>query len=378
MISLVLSTNNFKCSLDLKEKVTFIKGNSGVGKTTLIDYLSRDGIQDFVSISNNFGYEILTKSRFKDIVKNAIKHIERDNGVIFKSLDSKTRKKLLYNYWKSDSLNFPYQDSIIFTDDEDFVSSLEFTAFFDADKYNYYVIINRTHLATIGYSVDSVYDLVADGSNHYLRPRYTLEQDSSPSTFDFIVTEGVGSDYIFFKELWGDKVINPTYANKLSSGGRSNVVKMLELNKDIFKGKKLFLFIDYVAFGSNFESLNSFCNSNNIDFSIISTYKSFEYLLLKSNLINDLDLDTFTECNRLKFNSLETLYTFRLEQLTRDSLLSYSKKSDSFSVCYYKDCCENSKYRDNLCDLRLRFSRNKLSKMLSGTVFDSLLKLILI
>lgn len=379
MITLSLTSKRFNCKLELKEKVTFVLGNSGSGKTETIRRLSSNASSKKVDITDGFSYEILTSTRFNDICNNALKYISHENKIDstnFNSLDDTRKKKYYCNYWEN-TLNFPFSKSIIIIDDEDFVDSVEFQAFFDCDKSNYYLIINRLHLNRIGYSVSEVYDYKTSGVDHYLEKRYNLQTEENNDRYDYVITEGIGSDYIYFKSWLGDKVINPTFNNKLESGGRTNVAKMIDKNRDIFRYKTIFILIDYVAFGSNFESLLNICNEISANFYIKSSYKSFEYLLLKSNLILDNNLDDFVNDNRLKFNSLETLYTYRLKELTKGTLLSYKKKADEFSLCYYKNCCSNNNYRSSDCDLRKKFyKKDKFEKMLKDTEFSDFLELV--
>lgn len=261
----------------------------------------------------------------------AAKHICYEKHITtkdFTDLDSKEPQRLMREYW-SISVNFPYEDSVIFVDDEDFVESDLFNVFFDCDHYNYYVIINRRQLSKIGYSVDEVYTLETTGIDHYLKhafPPNTLEN----STVDYIVTEGVGSDFMFFRSWVGDSVVNPTYADKIPSGGRTNVSKMLIANAETFWHKSILFLVDYVAFGSNYSLLISVCTQLNITPIVCRDYRSFEYLLLCSNLAHDTLLKHFEATNLLKFKSLEVLYTFRLKQITANSILHYQKNVVDF------------------------------------------------
>lgn len=45
----------------------------------------------------------------------------------------------------------------------------DFSCFYNCDRYNYYIIINRGKVSGISYSVDEIYDFVKDGKNHYIR-----------------------------------------------------------------------------------------------------------------------------------------------------------------------------------------------------------------
>lgn len=166
------------------------------------------------------------------------------------------------------------------------------------------------------------------------------------------------------------------FGNKIQSGGRTNVVKMIVSNSDYFRGKSILVLIDYVAFGSNFESFVSICNSLDVDCHIFSLYRSFEYFLLRSNIIKDSGLDLYVNNNFLKFNSLENLYTKRLKDLTKNTMLSYKKNGDEFSVCYYKDCYSNNQYRSGNCRFRLLFDKvNKFEHLVSNTEFDIFLSI---
>lgn len=377
MVNIGLRSKRYNCSINLCEKVTFVVGNSGSGKTEFVRRLLSKSSSKVIEVTEGYSYEVLTLDRFEDYCNGALKHILSDNKINieqFNLLSNDEKKSHYIKYW-SNNIDFPFSNSIIIIDDEDFINSLEFNAFFDSDKSNYYMIINRSHLSHIGYSVDEVYEFKCDGVNHFIEKKYNIDNVIKRGNYDYVLVEGIGSDFIFFSNMIGKKVINPMYNKKLNSGGRSNVVKAIELNKDEFKGKSILVLIDYVAFGSNFESLYSICNCIYADFMIYSSYKSFEYLLLKSNIINDKDLDKFVEENRLKFKSLEVLYTERLRNLTSNKLYSYSKKNDKFPVCYYKDCCENKNNR-GICDKRkLYHNKNKFSCLLDGTDFEDFLNL---
>ncbi|MBQ2276643.1 MAG: hypothetical protein U0L23_02220 [Lachnospiraceae bacterium] len=377
MVTLSLNSKRFSCKIELKEKVTFVVGNSGQGKTEMVRRLSSNSSSKHVTVSDGFHYEVLTYKRFSDSCNAALRHILNENNMelnTFQHLKEDEKKGYYFKYWK-DSLNFPFSNSILIIDDEDFVDSFEFEAFFNSDCSNYYLIINRLHLDKIGYSVSEVYNYKVDGTNHFLEKRYTLPTIVQKD-FDYIVTEGIGSDYIFFKSMFGEKVINPTFNGKLKSGGRTNVARMIEANKEVFKQKKILILIDYVAFGANYASLLKICNEVSVQFCIKSHYQSFEYLLLCSNMIHDKELQEYVEKNRLRFHSLESLYTYRLKEITKDTLLSYKKEATKFSVCYYKKCCSNVNYQEFDCKLRLNYyKKNKFVELFRDTKFSDFLDL---
>lgn len=161
MVRITVESKKYNCILDIKEKATFIKGDSGVGKTEFIRRISSESNANKVSVSNGYDLVVLRPDTFRRICNRASKG---ETG--------KNRESILERYWDAKD-NFPYYNSIIIIDDEDFVKSKDFSCFFNCDKYNYYIIINRSKVPGINYSVDEVYNFVKDGKNHYIQKAYT-------------------------------------------------------------------------------------------------------------------------------------------------------------------------------------------------------------
>lgn len=149
---------------------------------------------------------------------------------------------------------------------------------------------------------------------------------------------------------------------------------MISENVDEFRGKKVILFIDISAFGAEYESLVNMCRENYIQAYVNKNYLSFEYLLLNTNLINDTGLSDFQQVNLLKYATLEKLFTDRLRQvLSAQKLITYSKSK--LSICLLEDCCNNARYRSELCNKRTQYQgKNKLEVLLEGTKFQYMLQ----
>jgi hypothetical protein len=232
-------------------------------------------------------------------------------------------------------------------------------------------------LPSINYSVNEIYEFVADGINHYIRPYYRdLSYDESVNA-DTILVEGEGSDYMFFKKIFDDRfmVLNPKSFESLKSAGKAGIIKMLEIEYEKMQNKNILLIVDYCAFGSNIGDLIDVCKSRNIKISFADEYKSFEYLLLRSNFIADEDLDNIVDKHRLEYNSLENLFTDRLSTITSGKYYKYSKSLALFPSCYYDECCTNQKNIGD-CDKRRFFiNGDKFRKMFENTEFEFLLDL---
>ena len=364
MVEITVESKRYNCSLKIKEKVTFIKGDSGVGKTEFTRRISSESNANKISVSNGYDLVVLRPDTFRQICQRAAGDATGEK-----------RGHALESYW-SNRDNFPYYNSIIIVDDEDFVKSRDFSYFFNCDKYNYYIIISRSKVPGINYSVDEVYNFVKDGKNHYTKKAYSYPSVNKIATkLDYVMTEGKGSDFIFFNAMLNGKAVNSAMFGNADSGGKNNLVNRLALNSQ-FRSKTVFLLIDFCAFGNDIDDLQNACSVNNVKVYFNKDYLSFEYLLLISKMIDDTGLEDFVENSRLKYQSLERLFTSRLSDLTKDTLYNYSKSSEKCSVCYYEVCCSNKRNTKGDCEKRRLFlDKDKIGKMLKDTKFEILLKL---
>lgn len=361
MVSIEVRSPRFDCDLNINSKCTVITGDSGIGKTELTRMLFSRSAVVKVSVSNNWDLVNLDSNKFKELCRQATKKLTG-------STDS------LKKYWGNED-NFPYTDSIIFIDDDDLIKLKEFNDFFHADKSNIYIIINRTAVGFLTYSVDDIYEFKSSGKYHYIERKYNItEVNSTP--IDCALVEGIGSDFIFFSKLFKDnvKVLNPQYFG-LQSGGKDNVIKAIESDLDFFKGHNVLVLIDYSAFGNEMQRLSEFISVNNIHIVILPSYLSFEYLLLSSNMF-DVDVDKFIAENYYKYFSVESLCTELLCNITYGKSYSYSKSTSKFSECYYTNCCYDGKFVTD-CDLFNKFKKkDKIIALLRDTKFQVFLNLL--
>lgn len=371
-VDISMDSKKFKCAFSITDKVTFIEGDSGEGKTQFSLRAASSSSSVKINVSNGFDLVTLTKKEFNRSLSAAKRHIERTEDSLFPS-DKDKIYNLLLEYWSNED-NFPIFNSVIIIDDEDFVSSREFSAYYNADKYNYYIIINRREISGISYSADSIFCFKSNGTHHYLEKSihyHTLNEETN-KLVDWVVVEGSSSDFIFFSEMFkSNKVINPSYKSEDTTGGRAKIVKLLKRCLADFKYKRLLLLVDICAFGSNIKILQNFAAMHNIKLFFIQNYQSFEFLLLHSSMINDTALNDFFANNVLSYKSLEDLYTVRLENLTVGLPNHYSKEIKKFPVCYYKNCCSYKKFFGTACRMGLKFKKgDKFQKLFDKTEFE--------
>ena len=197
VITIELVSKRFCCTLKIREKLTFIRGDSGVGKTEFTKRVASRTSANHIEVSNGFEISVLTRDYFHNIYKKSL-------DIKNKSETTKNQKEtaFLRNYWGIED-NFPLPSNTIFIiDDEDFVKSHAFAVLFECDKSNYYIIINRSNLPSLSYSADEVYDFVSDGRSHTIQKYYDYKIDKNDTSIDMVFVEGIGSDFIFFRELF--------------------------------------------------------------------------------------------------------------------------------------------------------------------------------
>lgn len=361
-VTINLESVRYSCELQLRNKLTCIIGDSGRGKTEFTRQLQYPLTK--VTVSNGYQVVNLTNVLFQQSLQFALRHNKNNDKV----------SKFLNEYWRNLD-NVPYQNCILIIDDEEFIKTEEFAVYYNTDVSNYFVIIDRSDLHQLSYSPSSIYKFVAQGKNHYIAKYYDFNWDPE-AHIDYIIVEGVGSDYIFFKEMFKSKfvVCNPMQFSGLNSGGRFNVVKMIETNTNIFQGKTIMLLVDYCAFGSNIQSLQDLCSKLNMRLLLNPKYLSFEYMLLKSNLIK-CDIDNLLSKEQVTCSNVEEYCTRMLREVTNGTYYAYSKAGSDFSVCYYKDCCQNQSNRGD-CPHRLQYiNKSKIMELLRKTDFEFLLDL---
>lgn len=159
-VDISIRSKRLEYEFEIREKIAFILGDSATGKTKMVSLINNLGNPSVkISVSNGFDLISISESEFSKFIKHANRRIHEN------------KYSSLKEYW-DDINNFPIVNSVIVIDDEDFVESKEFATFVNADKYNYYIIINRTQISKIGYSVYEVYELKTNGKSHWLERKY--------------------------------------------------------------------------------------------------------------------------------------------------------------------------------------------------------------
>ncbi|MCI9077569.1 MAG: hypothetical protein HFH68_01425 [Lachnospiraceae bacterium] len=343
-IELEITSNQYVCKFYFERRINVIKGDSGTGKTSLLE-LIRDTSPDIIK---NITLDVL---------------IADDLG------------------WKA--LMTASHDAIIIFDDSNVIDSAEFAkcCYEYVVKNNLYLLIfNRENLKieqhtkeagympNISYSIDSIYRLCSDGLNHWLEPFYNLKKCSQFSGLDICITEDTSGGFEFFSKLLN------TVQVEHSDGGKSAIVDKIE--KLPVKDKNILVIFDSAAFGCEIER---FVNKlRDYDLAVLDSYECFEGLLLCSNMFrnNQKVINVFKDlpayANKYCL-SWETFFEKLLAYVTREKPYKYVH-GKKLRKCYFEDCGSFSFCTFELsqkCGLDVR--ENKLEWLLTDTKYSYLL-----
>lgn len=335
MLKLTVTSDIYKCSMTIDRRITIIKGDSGTGKTTLVDML--------------------------------------DNTIYSAKVESSLPILIATNTtWR---LVFHSTDSILIFDDLEIVESGEFAKLLKENcvKNNLYlIIISRESLGEmrkLSYSMDSVYEMCTDkdGITHYLVPYYKTENSNIKySDIKKCLVEDNGKAKKFF-----ESVLNvPVY----SSDGKANVVRKLE---NIHNGEFVLLFIDRSAFGCHADELRYMIIMKKIICEVPIGYECFEEMLLNANIVNKNSIvitemsDLFKYANQ--FISWERFFEDLLARATEGTKYSYKHSSGKLSSCYMNKCDVCNSYIKNKCDFAV--DGDKLKALFEGTKYEWILEI---
>jgi len=280
-------------TVEIERNITIICGDSGTGKTTLINSLI-------------FYEELGEKS-----------------GVTIESV--RPCRVLRGNEWYEKLQKI--SGSIIFIDEgNEFVETKEFAvAIRNTD--NYYVIVSRESLYQLPYSVNSVLQLKRTGSRfkHTYNRTYPM-YDKVPRfgenklVFDLFITEDTNAGNQMFSLIATKRGIDC-----ISAGGKNRILSAVKENCN----RKSLVIADGAAFGSNMAAVYQYLLLHE-DSMLLYLPESFEWLVLSALFSNNPEIKSILtnpadhiDCQ--EHISWEQYFTYLLRQTTRGTPAEYNK-----------------------------------------------------
>lgn len=300
--SITVKNNVLQYKFEIRRNITIIRGDSATGKTTLVDMIREyyeNGEQSGVTLQCDKQCVVLEGRQWKVLLENI-------------------------------------QDSIVFIDEGNaFVASREFAEEVKRSD-NYFVIVTRESLATLPYSVEEIYGIKSSGKYGALQQTYQefyriygKQQYDNLFNPEIILVEDSNSGYEFWEYAMQKK--NRTV---VSAGGKSNIFGKLGFYED----KKVLVIADGAAFGPEMDKVMKKILAGNEK--VLYLPESFEWLILKSGVVKDKDINKILEnpgeyIESEKYMSWEQFFTGLLMEKTKDSYLQYEKKE--LNVAYKND-----------------------------------------
>lgn len=291
-----IENKRLQYDLEIRRNITVIRGDSATGKTTLVSMIQSyedDGPASGVSIVCDKECTVLRGQRWKDVLRTI-------------------------------------HDSIVFIDEQNRFMESEDFALEIRNSDNYYVLITRSKLDNLPYSVEEIYGMRVSSKYLGLKKTYNelyriYENESMQCPVDELLIEDSNSGYQFFKSQVRDGI------KCISASGKSNIYTLVKLETLKQKNNEkpvLAIVADGAAFGSEMEKLHLLAlRGYRI---VLYLPESFEWLILQSGLITGHEIQNILDDpsqyieSRIYF-SWERFFTAILIEKTRKTYLEYTK-----------------------------------------------------
>lgn len=234
-----------KYDLTVQRNMTFIRGNSGSGKSNLISM-----IEDYLTGTDISGISVETDCKFDVLNRGTWSNREQ------------------------------YNNYLLFVDEENVFLKTDDFSNFVKNSSNYFVVVFRypyRKYANLPYSYTEIYNMVYYEGRNTLSPVYhKYDKFYAP---DLLIVEDSKSGYQFFCEV--AKHFN---IECLTAKGNSNILRVLKKMRNELDKKKILIIADGAAFGPHIDELLILAK----EYPNIQLWlpESFEYLLLNSNMFD--------------------------------------------------------------------------------------------
>ncbi len=338
-IKLQVDSEFYKCNLEFNRRINIIRGDSGVGKTYLVDLIQGDIIG--VTIDATYPVVILQEDTWLITITNM-------------------------------------KDSILIADDFSVLSDKRFAGIMKYLVENNLWLISicreelepKDALNKLPISTQAMFRLTTqDGITRYLEPIYKSDYATK---YTICVCEDSGRGYDFYNRISDIEV-------QAASCGKDSIYKDIELLCK--KHRNILILLDTASFGFNIFKILGLIglNQQTHKITLIDDYECFEEVVVRSNFFkdnkelgNELE-NLFVYANR--YNSWENYFEYAANKYCDNIQPRYHKgKHSVLSDCYYKECTECNDFKREKCEFELE--NPKIKSLLIGTKFEKFLTLL--
>lgn len=340
-VYLDIKSEKYNIHIPMERRITYLRGDSAVGKTALVEYV-RMAIEDMddsiiLSKPDEYGIDILTSlSSTLDIEskRNAILLVD-DNlateGVNFSNA--------VCNYLIKNDL--------------------------------YLLIINRVDILSdintrksFDYAVNSILwvDIAEDGVTRLVHPISDKYKPIHIDRADYILGEdryGITEFCSFYNTC---TVVDNTFPKS-----KDNILHILS-ELDFSSYKNILLFVDLASFGKYFGDLLTLSESVTSNIMTDMGYECFKYMILSSNLFKD---KWHISADVNDYVSWEKYFEIKLEELAKNILFKRYMHGRGSPQCLLLSCndCDICSH----CNKRMDGYDDKLVDLFKGTCFEYLI-----
>lgn len=335
MINIDVKDDLLHFNIDLQRRVSFIKGDSATGKTSMYNLLDRK--------LRHKDDEVLLKSNIDIVLLDFSNLSEKHSHVLY------------------------------IVDDLDILPNHDFEALMDnmIEDDLWFLIMSREEVdyklkASIIFSSNCEYSLGVVNGVYTLIPLYIYD-NKTIDKYDCVLVEDAKGGFEFFSKLYSNCEVR-------SACGKNNVITCM--NTAIEDGfENILVIFDTANFGSCFSEFYNTATKSEANIEFISAYECFEELLLQTNLLRHLEEVDFAfqnlESEANKFKSWEKYFEYLISVATSNKPYGYSH-GKKLTHCYIDDCSSCNRYVKEKCDY-INKDYEKLNGLLKDTKYSFLL-----
>lgn len=290
-------TNKVEYNLDIKRNVTVIKGNSGTGKSTLVEMI------------------------------NLEKTIGKASGVFIKCdvpitiIDRRSD-------WKS-TLSNNKPEILLVDEGQDIVNDKKFVdLFYKSGKY--IIIISRQKLTYFEYSIDSIVELKEEKKydTDVIINKFNKRFKNKVNNYipEVIITEDTGSGKILVNKATGITTVG--------AGGKTKILNNIksEVEKGIIN---IYVIVDGAAFGNEIEEIIGLIKYEDTKDIRLYAPESIEYMILNTEIfrnkagswLKERLEHTYDFIDYTRYKTWETYFTDILKDIVRKYFKGVYSKS---------------------------------------------------
>lgn len=283
--------------IEFNRKVTIIQGDSGTGKSKILEAIKRLRKMKSASIYTTNGNKVVMLKDYMD--------------------------------WEGEINN---SKNVVFLIDEDceFIRSNSFARSVH-NSLNYFIIISRDPINGLNYSYDEIYELKTSGKYNKTVRKYNLEKFNDLSEdCQVVLVEDSGSGYEFYRYHLPMEVFSIEGKSKMAEAVR----RQLSKNNVI----KIGIIVDGAAFGSEMGNIKALEEDHkDVDFDWFLP-ESTEGFIVKNDILNFRSFtDKLSDKDEIYYSGAEIMYYKLLRENTVGTPALYSK--EFINSCYTEDCC---------------------------------------